>query len=56
MIFTEISKPRIDMELYGVDVGISPIDKVRIMDEDKFEDFTLEWLYGCKKEKYSSVY
>ncbi len=25
------------------------------MDEDSFEQFTLEWLYGCKKSKYSSI-
>lgn len=51
----ELEKPRIDIELYGSDSHIPPIDKVRIMDEDSFEQFTLEWLYGCKKSKYSSI-
>lgn len=50
--FSEIEKPKIDIELYGTDVNIAPIEKVHIMDEDSFEQFTLEWLYGCKKTKY----
>lgn len=53
--FTELDKPRIDIELYGTDTYIPPIDKVHVMDEDSFEQFTLEWLYGCKKTKYSSI-
>lgn len=55
LIFTELDKPRIDLELYGVDTNISPINKVKVMDEDSFEQFVLEWLYGCKKSKYSSI-
>lgn len=55
LTFTELNKPRIDIELYGTDTYIPPIDKVRVMDEDSFEQFTLEWLYGCKKDKYSSI-
>ena len=55
LTFTEIDKPRIDIELYGTDTHILPIDKVHVMDEDSFEQFTLEWLYGCKKSKYSSI-
>lgn len=55
LTFTELEKPRIDIELYGTDTNIAPIDKVHIMDEDSFEQFTLEWLYGCKKSKYSSI-
>jgi hypothetical protein len=51
----EIEKPKIDIELYGTDVNITPIQKVNIMDEDSFEQFTLEWLYGYKKLKYSSI-
>ena len=53
--FSPIEKPKIDIELYGTDINIAPIDKVHIMDEDSFEHFTLEWLYGCKKDKYSSI-
>jgi len=53
--FIEIEKPKIDIELYGTDSHIAPIDKVTIMDEDSFEQFTLEWLYGCKKSNYSSI-
>lgn len=55
LIFTEIERPRIDIELYGTDTHITPINKVRIMNEDSFEQFTLEWLYACKKTKYSSI-
>lgn len=55
LTFTELSMPRIDIELYGADTNITPIDKIHIMDEDSFEHFTLEWLYGCKKSKYSSI-
>ena len=53
--FTPIEKPKIDIALYGTDINIAPIDKVHIMDEDSFEQFTLEWLYGCKKDDYSSI-
>ncbi len=53
--FIELNKPHIDLELYGSDTNIAPIDKVHIMDEDSFEQFTLEWLFGCKKAKYSSI-
>lgn len=53
--FIELNKPHIDSELYGTDTNIAPIDKVHIMDEDSFEQFTLEWLYGCKKSNYSSI-
>ena len=53
--FNEISKPLIDIELYGADSNISPIDKVHIMDEDTFEQFIAEWLYGCKNTQYSSI-
>ena len=45
LTFTEINKPLIDIELFGTDTHIPPIDKVRVMDEDSFEHFTLEWLY-----------
>lgn len=55
LTFTEISKPLIDIELYGVDNMIAPIDKVHIMDEDTFEQFTLEWLYGSKRSQYSVI-
>ena len=41
--FSPIEKPKIDIELYGTDINIAPIDKVHIMDEDSFEHFTLEW-------------
>lgn len=52
---TELNKPRIDIEMIGMDTNIPPIDKVHIMDEDSFEQFTVEWLYGCKKDNYSSI-
>ena len=44
--FVQLDKPHIDIELYGTDTNIAPIDKVHIMDEDSFEQFTLEWLFG----------
>ena len=53
---TKIGKPLINIELYGTDTHIPPIDKVRIMDEDSFEQFILEWLYGSKKDKYETIY
>lgn len=53
--FSPIEKPKIELELFGTDTSIAPIDKVHIMDEDSFEHFTLEWLYGCKKDMYSSI-
>ena len=52
---TEIGKPLVNIELYGTDTHIPPIDKVRIMDEDSFEQFILEWLYGSKKDKYETI-
>ena len=55
LTFVDLSKPLIDIELYGLDTNIEPIDKVHIMDEHSFEQFTLEWLYGCKKSKYSFI-
>lgn len=55
LTYDELEKPRIDIELYGTDTNIAPIDKVHIMDEDTFEQFTLEWLYACKKTKYTSI-
>lgn len=51
----ELSKSHTDLELYGTDTSIAPIDKVHIIDEDSFEQFTLEWLFGCKKMKYSFI-
>ena len=42
LMFNELDKPRIDIELYGTDTHIPPIDKVHVMDEDSFEQFTLE--------------
>ena len=34
--FVQLDKPHIDIELYGTDTNIAPIDKVHIMDEDSF--------------------
>ena len=31
--FVQLDKPHIDIELYGTDTNIAPIDKVHIMDE-----------------------
>lgn len=53
--FIELNKPSIDLDLYDLENNITPIDWVRIMNEDTFEQFILEWLYGCKNEKYSSI-
>ena len=52
---TKISKPLINIELYGTNTHIPPIDKVHIMDEDSFEQFILEWIYGSKKDKYDTI-
>ena len=51
--FVQLDKPHIDIELYGTDTNIAPIDKVHIMDEDSFEQFTLEWLFGCKNVQHA---
>ena len=52
----EIERPRIDISLCCTDSNISPIDKVKIMDEDTFEQFVVEWLYETNKSKYSSIF
>ena len=51
-----IEKPKIDIELCGTDTNISPINKIKIMEENEFEQFTLEWIYGCKSSLYASVF
>lgn len=52
----DITLPKIDIELCTRDSNMSAIDKVRNMDEDSFEDFTNEWLYGCcYKTKYVKI-
>ena len=50
-----IEKPRINIELCGTDTNIPPINKVKIMEENEFEQFTLEWIYACKSSLYTSV-
>ena len=39
--FIELNKPHIDLELYGADTNIAPIDKVHIMDEDSVVEYSL---------------
>jgi hypothetical protein len=39
--FIELNKPHIDLELYGTDTNIAPIDKVHIMDEDSVVEYSL---------------
>ena len=56
MIMKEIERPRIDISLCCTDSNISPIDKVKIMDEDTFEQFVVEWLYATNNGKYSSIF
>ena len=53
--FSNIEKPKIDIALYGTDFNIPAIDKVHMMDEDSFELFTQEWLYGSKRTQYASI-
>ena len=50
-----IEKPKINIELCGTDTNIPPISKVKIMEENEFEQFTLEWIYACKSSLYTSV-
>ena len=47
----ELQTPKIDLNLCTSDRNIPPLDKVFMMDEDSFEDFTVEWLYGCRSSK-----
>ncbi|HBE78276.1 MAG TPA: hypothetical protein DDW65_10925 [Firmicutes bacterium] len=53
--FKSLSKPKIDIENFGMGANISPINQVRMMDEDSFEHFTVEWLYTCKRNMYTSI-
>ncbi len=55
VILSNIEKPKIDIALFGVDSNIPPINKVHMMDEDSFELFTQEWLYGSKRAQYVSI-
>lgn len=55
VILSRINKPKIDIALFGMDSNIPAIDKVHMMDEDSFELFTEEWLYGSKRTQYSSI-
>ena len=53
--FESLSKPKIDIENFAMGVNIPPINQVKMMDEDSFEHFTVEWLYSCKKNRYASI-
>ena len=53
--FSDLSRPRIDLSMYDGNNSVMPIDRVHIMDEDTFEQFVTEWLYGCKKSQYEVV-
>ncbi|KJR44366.1 hypothetical protein UF75_5256 [Desulfosporosinus sp. I2] len=53
--FESLSKPKIDIESFGIGANIPPINQVKMMDEDSFEHFTEEWLYACKKNNYTSI-
>ena len=55
LITSPIKKPKINIELCGTDTNIPPISKVKIMEENEFEQFTLEWIYACKSSLYTSV-
>lgn len=55
LTLSNVEKPRIDIALYGTDSNIPAIDKVHMMDEDSFELFTQEWLYGSKRMEYDSI-
>lgn len=51
----DLQPPKIDLELCTRDNNIAPIDKVFAMDEDSFEKFTIEWLYGYRKSQYKKI-
>lgn len=51
----DITSPKIDIELCTRDSNMPAIDKVHNMDEDSFEFFTNEWLYGCYRNKYAKI-
>lgn len=53
LTFAEIDKPRIDIELYGSDTHIPPIDKVHVMDEDSLNN--LHW-NGCMVVKSPNIH
>ena len=53
--FESLCKPKIDIENFGMGANIPPINQVKMMDEDSFEHFTVEWLYACKRDCYTSI-
>lgn len=48
-------KPKIDISLCTRDMNMPPIDKVHSMDEDSFELFVQEWLFGCRSKDYAKI-
>lgn len=50
--FSPIEKPKIDIELYGTDINIAPIDKVHIMDEQKTSDIIDTESLGESENKF----
>ena len=52
----DIVIPKIKIENCNAgSMNIPPNSLVQIMDEDSFEQFTIEWLYSCKRELYSTI-
>lgn len=49
------TKPKIDISLCTSDKNMPPIDKVHSMDEDSFELFVQEWLFGCRSDEYIKI-
>lgn len=50
-----LAKPKIDIRLSTRDINMPPIEKVRSMDEDSFEIFVQEWLFGCRGNEYTKI-
>lgn len=55
MIRNTLTKPKVDIRLCTRDMNMPPIDKVYSMDEDSFELFVQEWLFGCRGNEYTKI-
>lgn len=56
MELVPLLKPKINLRLCQSEGSIPPINAVRAMDEDSFEDFISEWLYTINAGEYTRIY
>lgn len=53
--FTPLNKPKVDIGTITFDSRISATTQISIMSDKEFEQFTTEWLYGCKSNQYKNI-